>query len=265
MSIRVCLSGISGWVGQALAESILKDGAFEMVSGVSRSWAGKKSSGLVAGSSFKIFASVKEALETTCDVLIDYTKPDVVKSNVLTALERRVSVVVGTSGLTDKDYDEIGKAAEDQSVGVIASGNFSLTAALLLKFSLMAAKHLPSYEILEYGSASKPDAPNGTTRELAYRLGEIGHPSIGHPIDKTHGISAARGATVSGTQIHSVRSPGFVSSGEVIFARNGERLRITQDTLNTAEPYVAGTLLAVKKVLGVNGLVRGMDRIMDLQ
>ncbi len=128
--------------------------------------------------------------------------------------------------------------------------------------ALLAARHLPHWEIVDYASAAKPDVPSGTARELAERLEDVRRPEVGHPIEDLHGPREARGATVGGAQVHSVRLPSFVVSTEVVFARSGERLTIRHDAGETAEPYVEGTLLAARKVPGVVGLVRGLDRLL---
>jgi 4-hydroxy-tetrahydrodipicolinate reductase len=212
----------------------------------------------------KVSASVAEALAEPCDVLIDYTSPSAVRGNVLEAIGRGVSIVIGTSGLSDEDYAEIDTAAQKRGVGVLAAGNFALTAVLLARFAELAARHVPQWEILEYARASKPDAPSGTARELASRLASVGEPAVAHPLADTLGSREARGATLKGTQIHSVRLPGFVSSIEVLFGLPDERLSIRHDSGAGAEPYVAGTLLAVRKVGGFTGLKRGLDSVMEL-
>jgi len=111
--------------------------------------------------------SVAEALDTPTDVLVDYTKADVVKANVMTAIRKGVHVVIGSSGLTDEDFIEINQAALNNQVGVIAAGNFAITAVLLQRFACEAARYLSHWEIIDYASDAKPDAPSGTTRELA--------------------------------------------------------------------------------------------------
>src|SRR5438093_13052703 len=147
----------------------------------------------------------------------------------MTAIEAGVGVVIGTSGLTAADFEEIDAAARERRVGVIASGNFSLTAAMCQAAALLAARHLPSWEVIDYASATKPDVPSGTSRELAERLGEVGPPPIGVPLEEIAGPREARGATVGGTQVHSVRLPGFVVSTEVVFGLPDERLSIRPD------------------------------------
>jgi 4-hydroxy-tetrahydrodipicolinate reductase len=145
---------------------------------------------------------------------------------------------------------------------VISAGNFSLTAALLLRAATDAARHLDAWEIVDFASAHKPDAPSGTARELAERLGEVRHPSLGVPVHEIVGPSEARGAGIAGSQVHSIRLPSFVVSTEVVFAADGERLSIRHDAGETPAPYVAGTLLAIRSVIGRVGLTRGLDRLL---
>ncbi len=189
-------------------------------------------------------------------------RTDVVKEHVLTALDKGVRVVVGTSGLTASDYADIEQRAKDRGLGVIAAGNFSITAALAKHFALIAAQYLPSWEIIDYASAAKIDAPSGTTRELAEELANVSQNSVEVALEETHGAKEARGATIGGTQVHSIRLPGYVIAFETIFGLPDERLSIRHDAGSGAGPYVSGTLLAVRKVLEVSGLVRGLDRLL---
>ena len=189
--------------------------------------------------------------------------PDLEFRAATKALDRGVNVVVGSSGLSADDYGSIDSAARERAVGVIAAGNFSLTAAVLLRAATDAARHLAAWEIVDFASASKPDAPSGTARELAERLGEVRRPSIGVPVDEIAGAPEARGATIAGSQVHSVRLPSFVVSTEIVFAAEGERLSIRHDAGDTPAPYVAGTLLAIRSVIGRVGLTRGLDQLLD--
>jgi 4-hydroxy-tetrahydrodipicolinate reductase len=181
---------------------------------------------------------------------------------VLQALELGLRVVVGTSGLTAEDFEEIAAKANACRSGVIAAGNFSLTAALAKHCALLAAKHLPSWEIIDYAHAAKPDAPSGTTRELAEELSRVAQNKIGVPIEQIHGPKEARGADIQGTQVHSVRLPSYVIAFETIFGLPDERLTIRHDAGAGAEPYVGGTLLAAREVMHQTGLVRGLDRLL---
>jgi 4-hydroxy-tetrahydrodipicolinate reductase len=250
-TIRVCIAGVTGWTGRPVADAVAAASDLELVAGVSRSDPAS-------------YSSVAEALESVeADVLVDYTHALVVKENVLEAVGRGVNVVVGSSGLSADDFAEIDGAARERQVGVIAAGNFSLTAALLLHAAVEAARHLDAWEIVDFASAGKPDAPSGTARELAERLREVRAPALRVPVEDVVGPPGARGATVAESQVHSVRLPSFVVSTEVVFAATGERLTIRHDAGETPEPYVAGTLLAIRAVPGRVGVTRGLDRLLD--
>jgi 4-hydroxy-tetrahydrodipicolinate reductase len=248
--IRVCVAGVTGWTGGAVAEAVAAADDLDLVAGVSRS-------------DHASFSSVAEALDAAeTDVLVDYTHAGVVKENVLAAVERRVAVVVGSSGLSASDYDEIDAKAQAHEVGVIAAGNFSLTAALVLRFATEAARHLDAWEVIDYASASKADAPSGTARELAERLDSVRAPASPVPVDEVLGERAARGARIAGTQVHSLRLPSFTVSTEAVFAGPGERLSIRHDAGESAAPYVGGTLIAIRAVPGRIGLTRGLDQLL---
>jgi len=249
--IRVCVAGVTGWTGSAVADAVREAPDLELVAGVSRSDSDS-------------YSSVVEALEAVeADVLVDYTHAEAVKGNATAAIERGVNVVVGSSGLSADDYAELDDAARARGVGVVAAGNFSITAAVLLKAAVDAARHLDAWEVIDYASATKPDAPSGTARELAERLAEVRPPAVPVPVDEVLGQREARGASVGGSQIHSLRLPSFVVSTEVVFAACGERLSLRHDAGETPAPYVAGTLLAIRSVVGMSGLTRGLDRLLD--
>ena len=248
--IRVCVAGVTGWTGRPVAAAVEAAPDLELVGGVSRSDPAS-------------YSTVAEALDAVAaDVLVDYTHAAAVKDNVLAAIEHGVDVVVGSSGLTATDYDELDALARAREVGVVAAGNFSLTAALLLRSAVEVAKHLGAWEVIDFASAGKPDAPSGTAQELAERLGAVRPPSLGVPIDEVLGAREARGATVGSTQVHSLRLPSFVVSTEVVFAADGERLSIRHDAGESPTPYVAGTLLAIRAVPGRVGVTRGVDRLL---
>jgi 4-hydroxy-tetrahydrodipicolinate reductase len=260
---RVCIAGATGWTGRALVAGVLAAPDLELVSAVARSAAGRDLGEALGGEALgvPVHARVAEALEGV-EVLVDYTSATAVKGNALAAIEAGVAVVIGTSGLTADDFAEIDAAARGRSVGVVASGNFSLTAAMCQAAALLAARHIPQWEIVDYASATKPDVPSGTARELAERLGEVRTPALGHPIAELHGPQEARGATVGGAQVHSVRLPSFVVSTEVVFGLPDERLTIRHDAGGTPEPYVAGTLIAVRRAPSLVGLTRGLDTLL---
>ncbi|MGH3036370.1 MAG: 4-hydroxy-tetrahydrodipicolinate reductase [Gaiellaceae bacterium] len=261
--LSVCIAGATGWTGRALVQAVLDAPDLELGSAVARSASGRDLGEALGGEPLgvRVHGTVAEALESI-DVLVDYTSATAVKANTLAGIEAGIGVVIGSSGLTAADFDEIDAKARGRSVGVVASGNFSLTAAMCQAAALLAARHLPHWEIIDYASADKPDVPSGTARQLAERLAEVGRPEVGHPLADLHGPREARGATIGGSQVHSVRLPSFVVSTEVVFAGPDERLTIRHDAGGTPEPYVEGTLLAVRRVPQLVGLTRGLDTLL---
>lgn len=263
--IKVCLAGATGWAGSELARSIAGTEDLTLVSAVSRSHAGRGLAEVLGEPRLtcRIYGSAAEALGQGCDVFVEYTKPDVARSNILEALERGAHVVVGTSGLTDDDFTVIDALARERRLGVLACGNFALTVVLLQKFAESAARLIPQWEIFDYAHDGKVDAPSGTARELAHRLSKVRRPEPTVPLERTVGPREARGASVSGSQVHSVRLPGYVIGAEIVFGMPDQRLSIRHDAGNSARPYVDGALLAIRKVSGLVGVHRGLDTVLD--
>lgn len=265
MKLKVCVAGATGWVGRPLCKAILQQIDLTLVGAVSPTKSGLSLKDVITDLSLDltITESVAEALETPADVLVDYTSADAVRANVLTAIRRGVHVVVGSSGLSDADFVEIEKAALENKVGVVAAGNFAISAVLLQRFACEAANYFSQWEVIDYATDTKQDAPSGTARELAFRLSEVKQPAVTNPIESTIGEKESRGTTLNGTQVHSIRLPGYVIGVEAIFGANDERLSLRQDAGSGAEPYIGGTLLAIRKAPAAVGLVRGLDKIMD--
>lgn len=255
--LRVCMAGATGWTGSAIAEAVAEAEDMALVSCVSRRAAGTEIHGAPC------FASLDEALAgPDFDVLIDYTAPDAIMGHTLAAINAGKRVVVGTSGLTAAEYAEIDKSAREAGVGVVASGNFALTAALMTRFSLMAAEYLDWFEIIDYSKPSKTDAPTGTARELAERMGDIKKPNIEVDPANVKGEPGLRGGTVNGVQVHSIRLPSYAATVTSTFANGNSRLTIGHDASKDATVYNAGTLLAARKVMELTGLVRGLDNLL---
>jgi 4-hydroxy-tetrahydrodipicolinate reductase len=254
--IRVCLAGVTGWVGRPLAAAIQDSGDLELVVAVARGAAGTRLG------SVPIVGSVEESLATPFDVLVDFTSAMAVKANLTAAIAGGRHVVVGSSGLADQDYDELDRLARGRQVGVLAVGNFAISAALLQRFAVEAARYLTSWELIDVAGAGKIDAPSGTARELAWKLASVGRPTLEIPLERTVGPPESRGATINHSQVHSVRLPGYTIGIEARFGGADERLTIVYDAGPGAEPYIRGTLLAIRRVSGFQGVTRGLDGIL---
>jgi 4-hydroxy-tetrahydrodipicolinate reductase len=261
--LTVCVSGALGSVGRTLVAGIAAADAFSLHSAIARREVGRDAGEVVMGRrvGVAIEDDLERALDRRPDVLIDYTHPSVIRHHVDLALTRQVPVVIGTTGLTDADFERIDGAARSAGVGV-ATGNFSVTAALMQHLARFAARHIADREIVEYGPARKPDAPSGTARELAELLHHeragAATPAPAEPI----GPPEARGAAIGGAHVHSIRLAGCDPAVEVVFGLPGERLIIRHDEQGDPGIFVSGSLLAARRIQERPGLVRGLDTLL---
>jgi 4-hydroxy-tetrahydrodipicolinate reductase len=264
-SLTVCVAGVTGAVGRLLTRAILNQGDFLLTSAVARS-AGGQTVGEVLNvdCNVRIRPSLAEALShDTFDVLVDYTSASSAFDNVRMALAGGIHVVVGSSGVTAEQFESLDRLARARQVGAI-HGNFAITATLAQVFAAAAARYLKSWEIIEYAYEGKIDAVSGTARELASRLAETSPPEQHIAPDEFVGDCRSRGATVAGTQVHALRLPGMVAGFEIIFGRSHERLTIKHEAISRAEPYVNGTLVAIRHVTHLVGMHRGLESVLDL-
>src|ERR1700719_454463 len=176
--IKVCVAGITGWMGRAIALALESASDLALHSGVSRAAAGQTLASAVGVTvPGVVHATVAEAVHAShVDVLVDYTSATAVRDNVWPAVEAGVHVVIGSSGLTASDYEELDRLARDRGVGVIAAGNFSIMAAVLRRAATMAARYLEHWEVIAYAGEDKSDVPSGTSRDLAETFAEIRRP-----------------------------------------------------------------------------------------
>ncbi len=196
------------------------------------------------------------------EVMVDFTRPDVVFGNVMTALKHGTSPVVGTTGLSDEQKAEIAKAAEENATPAFIAPNFAIGAVLLMIMSRQAAKYMPEVEIIELHHDKKLDAPSGTAIQTAAMIAEVRKEhQQGNP-DEFEKLPGARGANYEGMHIHSVRLPGYVAHQEVIFGGLGQTLTIRHDSMNR-ESFMPGVVLAAKKVRSLKGLTVGLDKLLD--
>ena len=262
--LRIIVAGATGWAGSALARGIATADDMRLVGAVGRRAAGRRLGDMLQESRLDclVHGSAAEALAAPADVFVEFTKPEAAKANILAAVAAGCHAVVGTSGLTDADYDEIDRVARERRRAVLACGNFAITAVLMMKFAEMAAGYLDHFEIVEAAHADKVDTPSGTARELAARLGRVKQAKLAVPLDQVRGPRETRGATMSGVQVHAMRVPGYLLAVEAVFGAAGERLQIRHEAGASAEPYVGGALLAIRRVHTLVGVQRGLDAVM---
>jgi 4-hydroxy-tetrahydrodipicolinate reductase len=200
---------------------------------------------------------------STPDVMVDFTQHTATMPAVRLAIRHRTSLVIGTTGLSEDDLDEIDKLSHRHSVGAIVAPNFSLGAVLMIHLSKIAARFFDYAEIIEMHHDQKIDAPSGTAMATAGGMIEARGGPFTYPETQKETIPGGRGAGLGGIAIHSVRSPGFMAHQEVILGGVGQTLRIRHDQIDRAA-FMPGVLLAIKKVVKSRGLTFGLDKLLDL-
>lgn len=252
--MRVLVNGALGRMGTETVKAVLNEKDFELVAVVD---AAEGSAG-----GMKVEQDLVTAIKTAKpDVMVDFTKPAVVMENLRKALSLGVHCVVGTTGFSQEDLEEVDKLAKDNKTSVLIAPNFALGAVVMMKLAVEAAKYFPNVEIIEKHHDKKLDAPSGTAIMTAKKIAEVRKKmQQGHPEEKET-MAGCRGADYEGMKIHSLRLPGYVASQEVVFGGQGETLRISTEPINR-ECYMPGVIMACRKIQEYQGLVYGLENVL---
>ncbi|NGZ74269.1 4-hydroxy-tetrahydrodipicolinate reductase [Saccharibacillus alkalitolerans] len=262
--IKVAVAGAGGRMGREVVKMVLADEALELVAAVDRSGAGSDA-GELAGlkpCGIETVADLDAALSSAKpDVLVDFTVPSVVYANTVTAIKHGVRPVVGATGFTPQQIEELDGMCREAEIGGLIAPNFSVGAILMMQFAAKAAEYLPHVEIIEYHGDQKLDAPSGTSIKTAELIAQ-GREKLkqGNPNEEEI-LPGARGGEYEGFRIHSVRLPGVFAQQEVIFGGYGQSLKIRHDSYERAG-YMPGVNIGIKKVTEYTGMVYGFEHLM---
>ena len=262
--IKVMVSGACGRMGQAVLKAVIEDSELELVGAVDLAGGADAGELVGLGKNGVIVGTDLEAVidASSPEVMVDFTRPDVVYANAVKAIKKGVSPVIGTTGLSDEEKAELAELSKANNTPVFIAPNFAIGAVLMMLMARQAAKYMPEVEIIELHHDKKLDAPSGTALQTAAMISEVRKAHVQGNPEETEKVARARGADVDGMRIHSVRLPGYVAHQEVIFGGLGQTLTIRHDSLNR-ESFMPGVCLACKKVRNLEGLVIGLDKIMD--
>jgi len=225
--IDVCVSGAAGRMGRAVVSAVRAQGDMRVAASVDPA----------LGAAEGVYADLGSALAAAApDVLVDFTRPEAVFANARAALAAGVHAVIGTTGLTPEQVEELRALAEAGTANAVIAPNFAVGAVLMMRFAAEASRHMPRAEIVELHHDGKLDAPSGTALRTASLMeGEV--------------------------PIHSVRLPGLVAHQEVILGGVGETLTIRHDSLSR-ESFMPGVVMAVRAVPERPGLTLGLEPIL---
>jgi len=195
------------------------------------------------------------------DVVVDLTHPDGVYDNVKTILENGCHAIVGTTGLSDEQMDELGQLAEEHEKALLICPNFAIGAILMMQFAAKAATYMDRVEIIELHHDKKADAPSGTAIKTAEVIATANPDINREELNETEIIPGSRGGKHRQIPVHSVRLPGLVANQEVMFGGLGQTLSIKHDTISR-ESFMPGILLCIRKADEIRGLVYGLEKIL---
>jgi len=197
------------------------------------------------------------------DVVLDFTHPSVVFSNAKIILSAGKHAVIGTTGLTEVQLTELSSLAEANNTGLLVCPNFAIGAILMMQFATQAAKYLKEVEIIEFHHPYKADAPSGTAIKtvdmITDQVDDIN--ASFSELKQTEHVSGAKGGYYKNIPIHSVRLDSYIASQEVLIGGPGQRLTIRHDSIDRMS-FMPGVCLALKKAMGVTGLVYGLENVL---
>jgi 4-hydroxy-tetrahydrodipicolinate reductase len=261
--IRVLVVGAGGKMGSEVVKAVSAADGMQVVAAVDPG----VSDGSVPGPEgvrIPCLSDLASAIEThTPDVMVDFTRPDVVEANVAVALAAGVNCVVGTTGLSNTTLETLAEKATGDACLFFAP-NFAIGAVLMMQFAEKAARFMPHCEIIELHHDQKLDAPSGTALRTARMVAAARATAPAKPGRETEleGMQGARGVEVDGVSVHSVRLPGLVAHQEVLFGGQGQTLSLRHDSIDRTS-FMPGVVLACREVGARSGLVIGLETLME--
>ena len=259
--IGVIVAGAGGRMGREVVGGVLgASPEMALVGAVDPVYAGQTvSQALGMDSQVEITSDLAETLSRTgADAVVVVTVPAVGMESIGASMVAGAVPVVGTTGITEQNIEEIRQMAAEHGVGAIIAPNFSIGAVLMMKMATEAVKYFPNVEIIELHHDKKLDAPSGTAILTARLLAQAREE---RPAEAPDASAPSRGGSFDGIRVHSVRLPGFEAHQEVLFGGPGQTLTIRHDAFNRRS-YVPGVLLAIRKSLGLKEVIWGLENIL---
>jgi 4-hydroxy-tetrahydrodipicolinate reductase len=252
--IRVIVAGAAGRMGKTVCQAVNNDNELELVAVVDPRKE-ELSLDVVKGATVSEIAGQVEA-----DVLVDFTNASAVVDNVSQAAKLDMHAVIGTTGLSDHQKEQLKEITKETGRNILLAPNFAIGAVLLIQFASQAAEFFERVEIIELHHDKKLDAPSGTAILTAELIGDKLKQT---PLTEKEKVKGARGGTVNSVPIHSVRLPGLVAHQEVIFGLVGQTLTLRHDSTDRTS-FMPGVLLAIKEIFNHPGFTYGLEKFLNL-
>lgn len=270
--IPVVVNGAAGKMGREVVKAVAQAVDMTLVGAIDRNpeYNGTDA-GELAGLSEPLEIPITDQLEPMLafaaqerqpGVMVDFTHPSTVYDNIRSAIAYGIRPVVGTTGLSPDQIQDLAEFADKASTGCLVIPNFSIGMVLLQQAAIQASQYFDHVEIIELHHNQKADAPSGTAVQTAQMLAEMGKTYNPVVVEETEKLPGARGGLAEeGIRIHSVRLPGLIAHQEVIFGAAGQIYTLRHDTSDRA-CYMPGVLLAIRKVLQLKSLVYGLEKLL---
>lgn len=251
---RVAVSGAAGSMGRLVAEAVAETTDLSLGGLYDPNGGGETVAGLDV--------STNPEAVTDSDVVVEFTRPDVVMENLAAWRQMRLHAVVGTSGFDEEKLAELSSLWGSSPPNCLVVPNFSVGAVLMMRFAELAAPHFSAAEIIELHHDRKADAPSGTATAAAARIGNVAKQE--REVESAELHAGARGASIDEVPVHSIRLPGLLAHHEVVFGSAGETFTIRHDSTDRAS-FMPGVLLAVRNVADLDDSVTvGLDRLLGV-
>ena len=263
--ITVVVHGAMGKMGKTVIGAICQDPETRLVGAVDIKITGDRLQ-LPDGSGDVPLSTDLESILASQkpDVLVDFSVAKAAMPAIRVAAKRKVNLVIGTTGFSATDVEEIKKLAETNEIGAVMASNFAIGAIVMMHLAKVAARYFDYAEIIEFHHNMKIDAPSGTALSTARAMAEAKGQSFRRPpVEKGEPLKS-RGEQTAGISIHSVRLPGLLAHQEVIMGTAGQTLTIRHDTIDR-DCFMPGVILAVKAVIKRRGLTVGLAPILGLE
>jgi 4-hydroxy-tetrahydrodipicolinate reductase len=278
--VRIGVLGAGGRMGREVCRAVLARPGLELAAAVDPGFAGVELSELIGvdAGAMKITGEFDAMTAAGVEVAVDFTRIEAARVTLPFCAESGIHAVVGTTGLTTSDLDDLGHrfTGVGRAPNCVVAPNFAIGAVLMMRFAELAAPWFSGAEIIELHREGKLDAPSGTAMRTAEMIAGAlratepagGARDVagddGYPADRTvHRLvdGARGGAGPGGVRLHSVRLPGFVAHQEVVFGSDGQTLTIRHDSTDRAS-FMAGVMLAVESVPTRPGLTVGLEPLL---
>ena len=273
-TIPVLVSGALGRMGSEVVNSVLNSSDCELVAAIDTNKKNngenisqllnlKKSEVFVSNDLEGSLCSISQDYrnEEIKPVLVDFTHPDSVYENTRSAIAYGISPVVGTTGLTPSQINDLAIFTQKANIGCAIIPNFSVGMVLLQQAASVAAKFYDNIELIEMHHNQKADSPSGTCIKTAEMIEEYPKKYNQSLVKETESLKGVRGGLRdSGLNIHSIRLPGLLAHQVVIMGSPGETYTIKHDTIDR-KAYMPGVLQAIRKIGKFDSLIYGLEKL----